>query len=301
MKIVRDYDTAESLASEIALKLGIEDKPLVLDSFTSPLKELEDDVIVYVTSMPAGLLKYHDDFFEYHKNKAGKWIVILVNDDKVTFNQLKIGFSSVGTSVDILLWSYVKDDKEIFNRIKSSMKINNQKVLIYSIRPCCGKKTLAQVLSSSLNEWEFQVAEENSTEDYISQTDARYIIIVGRTMEDFNVHIPEGRSPIYVFTMPDENIQAYLKKDELPQVLVKYVPEHLEWTPAQAQKYFFFISPLYELWRINNVDPTLDNNFVMWDEYGLPMMRSEYTCSNVRKFLGQFNQSELLLKTLKSN
>lgn len=300
MTFIRDCDTSEDLAAKVLSTLGFEDKPIVLDSFTSPLKEVDDDTVIFITSMPFGFLKYHSSFFDHHKTSVGRWSVILINDDKVTYNQLKIELSVVDSVVNIYVWNQIKDNRQIVDEIGSSLKINSKKVLIYSIRSCCGKRTLSKLLSQGLTDWELYVAEENHTCDYIAQTDARYIVIVGKTMEDFKVDIPEGRNPVYVLTMPDENVQAYLKKDELSQVLVNIVPEHLGWTSAQAQKYFFFISPLYELWRINGVDPVLDNNFVMWDEYGLPMLHSEYTPDNIKSFLGQFNQAEALIGLLKT-
>lgn len=301
MTIVIDHDTPKLIAERILTFMDMEGEPFILDSYNDPLAHIITERILLVTSMPDGWLGYHQAFFEAHKSDTAEWIVILLNKDPVTINQARLGFTTNGIRLHLFDCDPDTTDWEKLNEVICKLtRIRRNKVLLYSLRPECGKKTLAKLLSEELPEWTFETAEEDLSRDLLSETDASQIIIVGSLMKDFCVPLPEGVQPFYVLTMPDENVQTYLKRKVLPIELLDYIPPELKWTMEAADAHFFCVSPLYETWRQNGTDPVLDARFIMWDEFGLPLPHESYTQENIRSFISQFDQCNALAQALKS-
>lgn len=298
MIVIRDMDTSEAQSQEILNKLGMAKEAMsVLDESVDPLAEDTDGVLL-ITSMPSGWLGYHQNFFEKHRRDASYWIVLLLNDDPIVIEQAKIGFNADGIRLCLKPITDNTDFGQVLSEIKSVSKVNKQKVFLYSIRPNCGKKTLTDCLQEDLEGWAFETAQEAPFTDKLAESDAAHIVIVGKTLKDFAVSVPKNMNPLYVLTMPDENVQAYLHMDELPLRLLEMIPSHLQWTEEAAASHLFYISPLYEQWRKMEIIPALDSRFIMWDNFGLPLSREAYTKENIRLFLAQFNQCDRLVKRL---
>ncbi|MBQ2942571.1 MAG: hypothetical protein IJD97_10070 [Clostridia bacterium] len=296
MIVVKDYTVEDSVVVRLT---GCEKFSVISASDEVP-ENLTDNFVVFVTDLPVGILGYHANFFNKNKNTVKNWIVIILNKNKITINHAKICFFSPGVRVSILTDTDTPEDIQIIrDKISSAEKVKSKTALIYSIRPDCEKGLLKELLKKLLPDWTFETASEVHGKDILYQTTVSHVIIVGKTMEDFRLPIPAGIIPFYVQTKVQENVQSYLKKDMLAENLVHYIPESLSMTSESAKKLYFFISPLYELWRLSKTDPRLDCRFVMWDEFGLPLSRSEYNAKACRSFLDSFNESEKLVQSLK--
>ena len=184
-------------------------------------------------------------------------------------------------------------------RIKNIARINRKKVFIWSFYPERGKKTIAELLSRFLPaDYVFDIAEGGVFEEKVKISDAGTVIIVGKNTEEFVVPIPEGIQPIYIKTYADSNVQLYLTKDRTFADIRKRLPAHLNWTSEKAAEQIFFISSVYEMWRSDLVNPRFDSDFVMWDEYGLPVLLEDVTDEDIMEFLAQFNDAEKIAKKI---
>lgn len=300
--IIRDVDTSEEVVYKILERLDLtlgEEKLAVLDGSGDPFQGREADKVVFITSMNHGWLGYHQSFFRQRQRDIPLWIVLLLNDNPVVCNQAESGFKADGIRLGLFSINSEQDDMSaIAKEIRRLYNVKPKKGLLYSIRPQCGKQSLQRLLEEGLPDWSFETAEESFSEDYLVTTDASQIIIVGKTIQDFSLSVPKGMQPFYVLTMPDENVQVYLRQSLLPAKILKVIPSTLRWTEDGAAKHLFYISPLYEWWRRIGTDPSLDMRFVMWDEFGLPVSRNVYIPEKIQEFLAQFNQCEALIQAL---
>lgn len=304
MIIVRDADVLPQQASQLANVLGLAVKPSsigVLNGIDDPLEQIKTNVIVLITAMRRGWLAYHRKFFQVHKADVPIWIVLLTNTDPVIYSQAQSGFQASGVRVYL---HAVDPENSCLAQLREEVctiaRIQPHKVLLYSIRPHCGKRTLKALLSESLQDWSFETAEENLTQSPLEKSDAAHIIIVGTILKDFAVTLPRGIQPLYVLTMPDQNVQNYLHRRDLAAQLLRLVPRSWNWTEENATAHLFYISPLYEEWRRINMNPTTAAQFIMWDEFGLPVPRTAYTPERIQAFLAQFNECDILTRTLTS-
>ncbi len=302
MIIVRDSDTPAWKVRQILQETGIEGEEIVLDSSSvQPGKKLADSVL-FIATMPSGWLGYHRNYFEAHKGDDIDWIVILLNSSQTTIGQAKMGFAENKLHVSLFAEEFENADWEkIGKQIKALRRKQRKKALLYSVNPDCGKKTMAALLRDYLPKWEFETAWGNKNPDILENSDASEIIIMGRSLEELAVHIPEDRQPYYVLSKMDENVQILLQQAELPGQLLKIIPAALGWTKEKARERLFCVSPLYETWKKEDSDPHLDERFVMWDEFGLPLCAREYTEEKIRAFLRGFDQCEQLTIFLGKN
>ena len=295
MHIVKDFTVEDSAVErltgcrEFSVISGADECPVLPDT----------DSAVFITDLPSGILDYHASFFNLNKSSVKSWTVILLNKNKVTQKQAKLCFSSSGVRVNILTDTDTPEDIQIIREtIAAAGRVQSKTVLIYSVRPDAEKELLKELLEAQLPDRTFETATETPGEDILAKTSAAQVIVTGRTMEDFNVPLPSGISPLYVMTGIHENVQAYLKREVLAENLFRYVPDKLSLTPESGKKLFFCTSAQYELWNATATDPRLDSRFVMWDGFGLPLPRKEYTSENCLRFLSRFNEIPKLIRAL---
>jgi len=300
MKIIRDYDTSADKVLDLLEKLQLENTTeniSVLDDPGNMLDIPETDSVLLITTMSSGFLKYHEEFFNKNKKKIVSLAVLLLNDDKTVYHQAESGFTSNGIRLEVFTISDTCTDfSSIAAGVKKLTKIKPKKILLYSKRPGCGKHSLCGLLNEFLPGWTIETTDVNND---LAESDASYIFILGNELLDFKTDIPANIFPYYILTMPDRNVQMYMNRKNVPEKLLEIIPEHLNWTVETTASHMFYISPLYESWRIKNTDPSLDVNFAMWDEFGLPITRSKYSITEIREFLSEFNDCEKLSGILK--
>lgn len=295
MTIVRDYLTDTALADKFIEEAKLSGKVWVLDDNCEELYQSTDDCVFLLTSLPSGIVGYHDRFIKKCKDKVSRWVVVLFNDNKATYNQLHMFLSSTGARFEII----VPEEEKSYTELGNIKSVNNKKILVWSGYPSRGKRTLVNLLESMLEDsYSIEISEEADFENVIENTDASKIIIVGKYNDEFSINIPEGVQPFYVKTFPDSNVQSYLRKEKIHLDILRALPENLGWSTEQAKDHIFFISPLYETWRCTSNIPRFDENFVMWDDFGLPIMLEEVNNEEIEAFLSQFNETERLVKNI---
>ena len=308
MMVVRDSDTMTGLVEPLvcALKSGTVHE---LSSYQT-LETLQDTRVVLITSLSAGWLKYHSEFVARHRDQTSSWIVVLVQDREedhqntgVLSSQIKSAFGDM--HLRLFVYRPKTDDaKTLAQEILAVPDKRGQKALLYSIRPSSGKRTLAKLLQIYLPKWQFEAAQEDLPRKVLAESDAAVTVIVAKEFQElYNSERPESVHPFFVLSMPDENVQLFLQRDHFLQnrELRREMEKLAQWagiTVEAAEKRLFFISPLFELWRVNNVTPKEDVRFVMWDAFGLPIPRGEYSDAAVQDFLSQFTQGGALAEAM---
>lgn len=120
------------------------------------------------------------------------------------------------------------------------------------------------------------------------------VIILGDSLQDFSLCQPEQLkvNPIFLFHRCDEEVQLCLRP-ELLWNQIRAVLAARDWMFPENYPDFYVGSALYESWAMEYERDavgslSLQERFVMWDRFGLPVARKDYTEENVRSFLAQF-------------
>ncbi len=301
MIIVRDIDTSQKRAAQILSQLSMPAKhTAVLDDKHDPLYGTKDDCVVFITTMPNGCLGYQKKFFDAYRHKIPLWGVLLLNDDEVIHNHLNESFRSSGLRRRIFRITPETDYNVLADSLTSLAAVHPRLAAVYSARLDCGRKTLIRLLSEYLPDWEFQPAGNTSSHNSLLAAKAGQVIIIGQTLQDiFAVQLSGNIEPFYVLTMPDMNVQAYLKQASLSELMLEHGGTPEAWTLSMIKQHLFYVSPLYESWYRTKTNPKFDSRFVMWDRFGLPCPKNEYTDKNIFSFLSQFQQCGALAQALK--
>ena len=296
--IIRDIDTNENDAAAILENLSLPSGQLMtLGQENNPISELKTECVIYIAVMSHGCLGYQKKFFERHRD-IPLWCVLLLNQDETTRNILDECFRSDGLRRQIITITPQTDWEALSLKLSKLVNTDPRMALIHSLKPGCGKKTLAKLLSIDLPDWRFITSDGSST---IHQTNAGKLIIAGESLSDLQaVNIPEDIEPFYVLTKPDCSVQDYLARNELHNKIMEMGITPSVWTESSAKQHCFYVSPLYEGWRRSGTVPLHDERFIMWDRFGLPCKSDEYTDENIQAFISQFKQCEELSEALKN-
>ena len=150
----------------------------------------------------------------------------------------------------------------------------------------------------------------------LEESDASVKVIVSDRFEELVYAGQYSKEyPFFVMTMPDKQAALYLRsisgqKREYgsgwTQNELKALAGSIGSSAEAVKKRLFFVSPLYELWEINETDPRMDPRFVIWDDFGLPVPRDEYcggsgNMKTVRDFLSQFTQGRKLAEMIRTS
>lgn len=264
-------------AIEPVLAQGL--SPLVLDSMAG-LKGTPDEKagFLFFTSLSIDILGYHGDFLRAH-NHAPQWFFVLVGDDdhgasllkdaaiKYNLNSYKIYHAS---DIDSLKSS-------ISDIVSTTIKISGKVLICSKHKNTC--HNLGQYLfGNDTGKYDCQIAGPDI------KTDASVLIFCGREERDFkNVHLPQGMEPIFVVTDPERNVQQFLQPDRLFEIL----SNSFNMTVERVKARLYFISIKGENWRNEKVigGDALSKGILMWDPFGLPLSRKEYTAEKIEAFI----------------
>lgn len=298
--IVQDRDTCGQQIPALLQELKLSQEVLELSSGNIPAEGACEDTVLLITTMPSGWLNYHQVFFDRFRHSVTQWIVLLLNENPYVRSHLETFMRVEGSRLHIFATNPENPDfPHIEQQIRKFCRIRQKKVLLYSRRPNCGKETLKTLLQAYLPGWEFEITDQVPAVQAISNSNAAHVLIAGKDLKDFEVSVPSEVQPLYVLTMPDKNVQQYLDRASLPRKLCLTVSRYQSLTETQAADRLFFVSPLYELWHNEKIDPRLDERFLMWDAFGLPETRVQYTKENISAFLSQFEEGKHLAQKLR--
>lgn len=282
MNIVVDYNVV--LAPEYREALyplipkGLE--PLHLDPMDG-LKGTPNakEGFLLITALPTDILNYHGKLFETYKD-APQWFVILVNESDYGIMQLNEARMKYGLNN---FKAYFAPDldrfADIVGQIASEKMRVSGKALICSKHKNSDLETLGQFL---FGDHKARYDTQSLTEEV--ETDASMLLLCGERKNDFqNLKIPEGMEPYYIVLKPEMHVQQYLK----PDGLILFLASEYGMTTERVARRLFFISLQYEiLKKERSVEAGMkDREILVWDSFGLPLARKDYTSKTVSAFL----------------
>lgn len=281
MNIVFDNNLTLSpeyrVAIEPVLKQGL--SPLILDSMEG-LKGTPDDKagFVFFTSLPTDILRYHGDFLKEYNN-APQWFFVLVDTNehgvsllkdaaiKYNLNSYKIYYAS---GIDALKCT-------VSDIVSAKTKIAG-KVLICSKHQSTCRNLGEYLFENDMDQYDCQIAGSDI------ETDASKLILCGCEEKDFmNVKLPQAMEPIFVVTDFERNVQQFLHPDRL----IKILSDSFDMTIERVKTRLYFISIKGESWLNEKAvgKEALSKGVLMWDSFGLPLPREEYTAEKIQKFI----------------
>lgn len=247
---------------------------------------------ILLTKARNGIMTYHKKII---KNTVGckYWIIAILDEDNKNYRR------QIGTGLDFALkeipvqYEMVFDDSD---RLEITAK---EKKEIADIRPCCviatkhDKELAEQVrnfLAARNGNWKIE-CHVGFEEDSYKHTDI--ILIVGRESEDYFVpqtEVKMSRVLIWIDLPVGKAENSYI--NQKAQSILKEMNEH-GWNISNTGSnvlgsclsYEFLFAEL-EAGKINTETLRSDDNFVMWDSFGLPLTDEAYKNADlVRKFL----------------
>ena len=290
-------------------KLGVDKKNIIDISDHELLNNVQTNQMVLITSLETDWMGYHKKLVESYKEKIGSWIVIVTGINHAAIAHMKWYFD--GENVSSQCFDLNEEDPvSLAEKLQAIKPPRKNSILLYSVNPSCGKKTMKEMLEKYyLPDWTIEIAEEDSdnlVEDVLLQSDAEVKVVVSDKFEMLHYRkLDTFIHPFFVLTMPDQKVALYLQTrhgngrecmwaNKDLEILAKQVGM----TAKGVEKRLFYLSPLYETWRISETNPINDVRFVMWDDFGLPIPRNEYSDTLVHDFLSQFTQTEKLVNAI---
>lgn len=277
----------------------------------SQSNNLQTNQILLITSLDIDWMGYHKKFVEAYKDQVQSWLAVVTGSNQIAVAHMQWYFDS--ESIDFHCYNLFEEEPAaLAAKLQVVKPLRQNSLLLYSVNPSCGKKTMKEILEKYLlPNWTIEIAEEdanNPVEDVLSKSDAAVKVIVSNKFETFYYKKWEASiHPFFVLTMPDQNVALYLQTEHGKKNNGhKWAYKDLEtlakqtgMTASAVERRLFFLSPLYELWRLSETNPSNDVRFVMWDDFGLPLPRNQYNDALIHDFLSQFTQGEEFVSAIR--
>lgn len=282
------------------------------DKFTDFLTDTDRTRCIYFIKMEDSGLKYQIDFIK-NTDKVMQWLVVLVDEKDVSEHKKNVAVSNFRTNIG----KFDKDfsvicctTEQMNEHIDSELQTLNRKksniVLIASANSFVGRKTTKQALECIYPNMLIDAkCDANDFEEKSKY--AKHIVIVGNEIRDF------------ILPCPDDTLHRvtllYNKADEAPINLVYFQKTQRAvisemnkngWDLPLDFKRFFIGSMLYDIfyqelqskkdeWNVFK----MNTNYYMWDKYGLPCPKEQYTQDNINSFLSELFIAPKLLDNSK--
>lgn len=245
---------------------------------------LEEDRVIYITSLDDGGLKYQRDFLRDHPG-VGEWLVFSDGTPEYLLEQFRNGV--VGTVGKVFLFSTLEELRNALERPCSRKK----SCLLCACNTRVDTGELEALMRQDLAGWTVERVCLTDEPGILEHNTCSHVLLVGERRSDFllPVEIPTHVEPILVLTQAEKNIHLeleHLRRDVFGSL------RGLDWGRERQRQNFYLVSTLYEgLRRENDGVEALrrDERFVMWDSFGLPLPIHAYTQEAIHGFLEQFD------------
>ena len=275
--------------------LPLGNAPLKLNSLTAKtdgsLKR--DEGIVFITHLPVDVLKHHILFFENY-NDVPQWFFILLNENDHGLTALENAARSCGLKNHSVF--YANSTENFENTVE---EIAATKVAV---------KGKALFLSKHKKNWikdfsELLFGDDESKYEIMcsvnmAEMDAEILLLCGESRRDFeNVNIPDNMEPYFVFRFKNE-LQYYVNCDEFVSELASVY--HM--TTERVESRLFYIDMEGEKWLSKSFktagDEALTDGILIWDSFGLPVSRKEYSEKRIANTVQKSHESFEELKKI---
>lgn len=268
----------DNYRAALAPLLPVENAPLKLNSETSKTDgtPCSDEGFVFLTHLPVDVLKYHSKFFEFHSD-APQWFFILLNRNDHGLTDLK----NAARKHDLknCAMFHAKDIETFEAAIKevsNAKHITKGKTLLLSKHKRSWTTDLANLLFGD-NKNKYDVMDSIT----MSDTDAEVLLLCGEKASDFKgIVLPDNMEPYFIFRFRDE-LQQFINDSAFVTELAEY--HHM--TAERIESRLCFVDIESEIWlsKSNKTsgEDAVSDGILLWDQFGLPVRRSEYTEMNI--------------------
>ena len=287
--VVFDYGVSDEIERNAVSLIGFKsDKVKVYridDLAKSKSYKLKDDIkrCVFITHLSSGLMQYHHQFTDENKHIVS-WIFSVYDVKNELYRksyreQLDTLFFKKNASYDV----FFDNSEEFFQTKKACLcPIKEKLMLCVFSKNNSLKEEVINVLQKYIPTWDIKSEDNNG---------ADAMIVVGENESDFDIEAPEkrpGRRFVWInkayYDFSDEGREYYLKTIE--QMLLEN-----NWGFCDFGQSCFYSSIWqekmgyqYKTGEISEAGLRNEDNFVMWDEYGLPIPQEDYTDERITVF-----------------
>ncbi len=286
-----DDEYREALAS----LLPVGNAPLRLNSSTAKTDGTpsSDEGFVFLTNLPVDVLKYHSLFFESHKD-APQWFFVLLNKNDHGIADLRNAARKHNLKNPILFHASNFEAFELaISDIANTKQITKGKVLLFSKHKRPWTTELARILFT--DDSKYEIMDSVNAAD----TDSETLWLCGEGITDFKgFELPANMEPYFIFKIKSE-LQHYIN----PGTLISELAEYHHMTTERVESRLYFIDVESEIWLANTSittgDDAVADGILLWDRFGLPVSRAEYTEANIRTVANKTHENmERLMETI---
>ena len=254
--------------------------------------ELSDcNRLVFITSFSNGVMGYHRKLFVNNTEFQKLTITIVDAENDIYQDQIISELNSILTGKK-LLYNVLADtsDTLLLTSKECKKKINTQKRLsIVSKNMDLAKKT-SELFLKLLDEWQVIFTNNPDNETY---DDSNMVILIGEQISDFDFEAPKSGMGKY-FVWYNANKLGY--NDTYVSDIKFSVRERLidaGWNINSSMD-IYVSNIIYEVFNVNILTNACsfssligNENFVMWDKFGLPLICSQQNDNKIYEFINR--------------
>lgn len=274
------------------LKKG--EAPSVLNEVTGKLEGSfnETESTVFITGIPVDVMKYHGDFFRKYQ-AVPQWFFIVIGAN--THGVALLKKAEIIYNLNSCRFYYAPTAPKLFSAIDEIaadyVSISGKTLIFFK-----HKKDTADY-AEQLAAYLFDGDKDKYEIAYDSidpKSGAGALLICGEEERDFKqITVPETMKPVFAVIRPEKHLQQYLHPEHLYDLLAL----SFDMTAERVKTRTYFVSVVAQEWfQKRNVGKTAaENGLLMWDGFGLPVSRSNYSADRIEGFLsdGYFDTERL--------
>lgn len=243
---------------------------------------------ILLTKLQNGIMKYHKELLQ-KKTYFKCWTISILDvENKYYESQFISQIDSVFFKTNqkyhivfdesISLKNTVEDCTRVLPEKSTYLIISNNLVLAEKVK---------KIISGYLPEWSV-ICNDNNSYEY---EDASATLVVGEEKNDFLVPPPKyAKSKVSMWLNVPLGQSVSKIKETKTNIGIKM--NELDWNIADYNKYISFSNILFENFYLEIKSGIMsylalskNDDFVMWDKYGLPLDSSAYTEKAIEEFL----------------